>query len=66
MWWVVQGALVEGLVGCFGECAPAQLETEPSLAGIQCLTAILACLNHLLAHPSSAISLSGGPRLLCC
>ena len=55
----MQGALVEGLAGCFGECAPAQLETEPTLAGVQCLTAILACLNHLLAAPSAVISLSG-------
>ena len=57
----LQSALVEGLVGCVGECAPAQLETEPDLTSVQCLTTILACLNHLLAVPGddSGVHLSG-------
>ncbi len=53
----LQGVLVEGLIGCFGECAPAQLESEPELTGVQSLTTIFACLNHLLDPATSLIHL---------
>lgn len=45
-----QQELVAHLLDCWTECSPAQLGVAPELPAVQCMAAILACLDLLLEH----------------
>ena len=45
-----QQELVAHLLDCWTECSPAQLGVAPELPAVQCMAAILTCLDLLLEH----------------